>query len=72
MLLMQNTHITSVCSFCICVLTVYHRSWPKSSKVMGMGNVFMDDGINALLFTRSVSFQELLYRDKVEIKTNIQ
>lgn len=35
---------------------------------MGMGNVFMDDCINALVFTRSVSFKELLYRDKVEIK----
>lgn len=32
-----------------------------------MGNIFMDDCINALAFTISVSFKALLYRDKMEI-----
>lgn len=65
---MQNTHVITVCAFCICILIIYHKIWPESSKVMGIGNKFMDDCINAPAFTVSVSFKELLYRDKVEIR----
>jgi len=33
-----------------------------------MGNMFMDECINAVIFTISVCFKALLYRGKVEIR----
>lgn len=54
---MVNTHVITVRLFCI--LIVYHESWPESSKVMGMINVFVDEYKNTVAFIISATFKDI-------------
>lgn len=54
---MVNTHVITVHLFCI--LIVYHESWPESSKVMGMINVFVDEYKNTVAFIISATFKDI-------------